>query len=557
MQFFIRFIRFQTIKPFLPSNQNPNNMKKAFATIAITTTVFFAFSQNSDLLEIENQATVSSQKARLINDTVWLLDSTLNQQNTDSGFIDRERSISLAHDTEGRITSKITQYMNIITQVWTNRSYDSVIFYPGSNIVSEKFYAVWNTNENNWKTTIYRSYADDGRQLLAYDKNWDNTQNHFAYGYQQIWEYNESGKLAVYSWEEFNSEIQDFEDYKRQTYSYNDLNQVATIINEKWNPENQAWNNTSRNDFLYNEFGNASRRTNLSWNTSSQEWNNYSKSDFTYTDSGLISNTTNQLWDSELPGWKNDTQSTLSYNSQNLNDTTTYYFWLDDKEIWYPSYRQMRDYNAQDIMVELIRQDCFFPADNFENSTRLLNIYENNLRVEERVQKWTGTNWRDDRIQLFTYVYDTLFESQTIISYDTYNQVYDTSYRYLAVYNDKPLLEKVLTQHWNSENAEFSTSRQTFYFWSPLASPDAIFEVEQLDFMVYPNPSSGIFKINLPEETENNSRIIVSDLNGRIIYSGFTESRHTNIDLSREKKGIYHIQIISGTKRGVRQVIKF
>jgi len=148
-------------------------MKKAFATIAIITAVIFTFGQNQNSLNAEFQESTLFQKALLLNDTVWLLDSTLNQQNTDSGFIDRKRSISLTHDVEGRITTKISQFKNVQTNLWTNQSFDSIIYYPASNIVSEKFYAVWNTNENNWKVTIYRNYTDDGQPLLAFDKNWN------------------------------------------------------------------------------------------------------------------------------------------------------------------------------------------------------------------------------------------------------------------------------------------------------------------------------------------------------------------------------------------------
>jgi len=71
---------------------------------------------------------------------------------------------------------------------------------------------------------------------------------------------------------------------------------------------------------------------------------------------------------------------------------------------------------------------------------------------------------------------------------------------------------------------------------------------------IYPNPTSGIFTIDLGNVTEY-TLITVYDMLGKIIVRKGSMAIITQIDLSSNEKGIYFINIQTDTEKTVRKVI--
>jgi hypothetical protein len=69
---------------------------------------------------------------------------------------------------------------------------------------------------------------------------------------------------------------------------------------------------------------------------------------------------------------------------------------------------------------------------------------------------------------------------------------------------------------------------------------------------VYPNPSTGIFQVELPAA----GRLSVSDVSGRSYYSQFSNEIDTAIDASNYSKGIYILSFISGNEHYKIKLIK-
>ena len=70
-------------------------------------------------------------------------------------------------------------------------------------------------------------------------------------------------------------------------------------------------------------------------------------------------------------------------------------------------------------------------------------------------------------------------------------------------------------------------------------------------FMIYPNPSSGIFNIQLNSKIQGstNTQIIITDITGKQIYtSKFQNFKNSKIDLSDQTSGVYFICIVSNDK---------
>ena len=73
-----------------------------------------------------------------------------------------------------------------------------------------------------------------------------------------------------------------------------------------------------------------------------------------------------------------------------------------------------------------------------------------------------------------------------------------------------------------------------------------------IDFKVYPNPSSGIFQIQSSEKVE---RLEVVDALGKIILNSDVQSTNSVIDLSNFNRGIYWLKIYSKEGTGLTKIL--
>ncbi len=79
-----------------------------------------------------------------------------------------------------------------------------------------------------------------------------------------------------------------------------------------------------------------------------------------------------------------------------------------------------------------------------------------------------------------------------------------------------------------------------------------IAEYAQNELFVYPNPSHGIFYVDIPAYTDSEIRVL--DTMGRLVYS--TSSRGaTNIDLGHLPKGMYYLSIVSDSKKEIVKLL--
>ena len=64
------------------------------------------------------------------------------------------------------------------------------------------------------------------------------------------------------------------------------------------------------------------------------------------------------------------------------------------------------------------------------------------------------------------------------------------------------------------------------------------------NFKIYPNPSSGIFKIDFGQNQKNNFKIYVFDLAGRLILQQESKNIYkSKIDISEKLPGTYFVKL--------------
>ncbi len=70
------------------------------------------------------------------------------------------------------------------------------------------------------------------------------------------------------------------------------------------------------------------------------------------------------------------------------------------------------------------------------------------------------------------------------------------------------------------------------------------------DFTIYPNPTSGVFSIQFDYQNSLFQELTVRDVTGRLAYAetlSVTGQPFTTIDLTKQAKGIYQVQVKSST----------
>lgn len=89
--------------------------------------------------------------------------------------------------------------------------------------------------------------------------------------------------------------------------------------------------------------------------------------------------------------------------------------------------------------------------------------------------------------------------------------------------------------------------------WHDYASLDEI--SDELAVAISPNPSNGIFNIQLTEKGINNFQVSVYDLSGLVIYSNDIASNQTSINLSGYTSGSYFIKVITENRSVIKKIL--
>jgi hypothetical protein len=86
-------------------------------------------------------------------------------------------------------------------------------------------------------------------------------------------------------------------------------------------------------------------------------------------------------------------------------------------------------------------------------------------------------------------------------------------------------------------------------------SVNAITDVKQTVFNTFPNPTNGIFTIEL--DVNKKYDVTVNNVLGQTVYSGTTSSDDlkTEIDLSNFGKGVYTVELKNNSSTYVEKVI--
>lgn len=80
-----------------------------------------------------------------------------------------------------------------------------------------------------------------------------------------------------------------------------------------------------------------------------------------------------------------------------------------------------------------------------------------------------------------------------------------------------------------------------------------------INVSIYPNPADGIFQVYFNSKSQSNIVIKILNATGQIIYKTIVEDANSSggktIDLSKQAKGVYFVEMIAGNERSTKKIV--
>ncbi|MFM2135520.1 MAG: hypothetical protein RL021_920 [Bacteroidota bacterium] len=103
-------------------------------------------------------------------------------------------------------------------------------------------------------------------------------------------------------------------------------------------------------------------------------------------------------------------------------------------------------------------------------------------------------------------------------------------------------------------NPQLDVNCNLITFYDTAAVLD-VAEVDYVGFVLYPNPTSGLFTISSGGKTDRNYRVAVTDLLGKEVTTFEWNGERRLIDLSQHPKGIYMVRTSNGRSQAFKKLV--
>ena len=345
---------------------------------------------------------------------------------------------------------------------------------------------------------------------------------------------------------------------------YDAHNNLTSSIEERWN--DSIWVNSSKAISTYDGNHNMTSFTLQSWNGIA--WVNAYQYTYTYDINNNQTNILRQNWDGSV--WVNHWQYFYTYDTNNNQTSFIRQIWKNNA--WVNTYQYTYTYDINNNQTSELDQN--WNGSVWVNTEQYTYTYDvNNKRISGLDQSWNDSVWVNSTQSNYTYdannnltniLYQVwngsvwVISSQDIYTYDANNnqtsELYKTLFngawvnlwQELTTYDANNFLKSDLFKDWNILNNVVTDGDSTYYYYHTILG---INNLKLLDacITVYPNPTSGKFTISSKSII---SSVEIYNLHGQRIDSDFKINRQTSteIDLSSHSKGIYILNIHSGTK---------
>jgi YD repeat-containing protein len=326
----------------------------------------------------------------------------------------------------------------------------------------------------------------------------------------------EAGGLTNYQYDSKHNLIHEEEPGRAsRDYAYDSHNNLLTRLDKFW--DGTSWQDGNRWTYTYNPSKDVLLRSVMEYKNNGV-WAYMEKDEFSYNESGKLLEDVFYLAHNNV--FQANSKRVNVYNSANQVESVTYYGFDYSINDWSQSGRSLFYYNA-----------------NGNNDVEIM-------------QNWTGSNWVDSEKAEKVYNSDNLLVSQT----NYYKQ-------------DSNWIQNVISGNQYDENGNLVDAyfrfvtidlgfRATYSYVKVKQRPAdevAVTGINNIEgksaLTVFPNPSAGVFKIDLKAKQVINVEIY--DATGAKIL----EQHSAEVNLENIAKGIYFVKVYDGEQMYERKIL--
>ncbi|KAF0198911.1 MAG: hypothetical protein FD166_902 [Bacteroidetes bacterium] len=412
----------------------------------------------------------------------------------------------------------------------------------------------------------------NGQSLLSewIITNWVNEawQNAWRYAYT----YDGNNNLATATEQDWAD--QQWLNQSLYTYSYDAGNRPAEIICQKW--EEILWINDDKETYTYNVNGNVLTKCDYTWSSSLSDWLLIIQKDYIYDDHQNVIEWLIRAYSggSLIPKFK----MTYSYDGSD-NMVESFYFTSGDGIVWNNNSRYTGLYDEKNNLIESLSQQ--WDGSGWVDEFRILYLYDDqNRQTQETNKYWDGSAWvnvnqyknsydeygnktehikqnwgESDWINYERYTFEFSGSSQLVCR--TYYLWDGLEWYYFNIgtntFDEFQNMIQTLYQDWENQTWVNQRLDHFSYIFS-----NSIAENTESDLLVWPNPTTGHFKVQSSKRNVEFESTELVDVYGKVVEMRNQEPGTCNLepDISHLPAGIYIIRISLDNQTIVKKIVK-
>ncbi len=387
--------------------------------------------------------------------------------------------------------------------------------------------------------------------------------------------------------------------YSRSKHTY-DAHGNCIEIEDMVTYESNIMEPYSKSLYSFDVNGNMLSYTYTLWDEDLNDWLNFFKVDYSYSN-GLLTNGNMYSWDADLNAWELIIKEEFTYDAQNR--LATIVSLVDNNGTWEQEYKEEVTYNdagyaylwmdydwnsTMSLWIPYSKDEDFFDAngdvemnlqsDWDEMMSVWIDLYKNEYTYDANHQMLTDTYSEFDEMTMQwvvwfkdEYSYDEHGNSTVLISSDWDGSDWLLwSKEEIAFDYSVPNDEVVYPYEYGYSEFSHKLVGINYYFWdgSWLNDEEYVFyysekdvsgivDISSSEVSVYPNPSTGIFTVEL-KSLEQQATISILDFSGRVLeqeeVSNMTNFKKS-FDLSDYSKGVYLLKINNGANSDYQKIV--
>ncbi len=384
----------------------------------------------------------------------------------------------------GNPTISTTFIKDTIANVW-NQTFRKVIIYHKDKFVKEDRNELWNKTTNQWVLS--------SRNIKNYNQNDDITLN-------QIEQIVNNTTTITFGEETF--------------FTYTNLNKKATEMLVKYNPNNNKWDSTVKINYTYNSSGSINFRISEIFDTKQHTWFNVHRQLYTYNNLDTLIQVSTFLFDRITETWlNNEIYDTINWNIwdgdvNHQENIASYIYkqWSNGDNVF--EVKKSYTNNLLDAFGSSKITILAFNNNTFEPEQEFTKIFDNHLnKTYYQIRNGLNGQWQN------------FYEERNDYSYNTNNTLFE---QIIWIFNFN------LTKLEKQERLRFENFVTV-----------GIHQNKPKEITAYPNPTTGLLKLDLPENTQAKINVI----NNLGVLQRTYYSQHNQIDLQDLANGIYFLKI--------------